>query len=141
MANDPMIPGVDIPDCDHAGYKPVLVSDGDWMIAVMNGTEDSWRVPAKLEKHPDTDELFVLVAGRAVMVSGGGGERPGSITCAEMTSNVPYLVRAGTWHATVPTPGARFIIVERTGTNIGGSVAAELTDEQMSQIALPEDGS
>ena len=42
------------------------------MAAIVNGTPDSWRAPEEIEVHPNTDELFVLVTGRACLLMGGG---------------------------------------------------------------------
>lgn len=134
------IPGLDVAEHVAEGYRPLLESDGDWMVAIMNGTGESWSVPAIIEKHPKTDELFVLVGGRALMITAGRGERPGPIRQVEMRPNVLYMVRAGTWHITPMTPDARFIIVERTGTDAGGSVRVDLTARQRGAIAIPGGG-
>ena len=128
--------GVDLAAHDAPGYKPLLVSDGDWMAAIMNGTKTSWTVPTLIEHHPKTDELFVLVAGRAMMIVAGRGKEPGRIRCVEMKRNVLYNVKAGTWHATPMTPRARFIIIERTGTNKTGSFTRPLSAAQRSAIRL-----
>ena len=73
------------------------------------------------------------------MVSAGDGESPGPLRQDEMQLNVPYLVRAGIWHATPMTTDARFIIVERTGTEKeGGSILVDLTSEQLAGLRLPE---
>jgi len=128
--------GVDAAAHDAPGYKPLLVSDGDWMAAIMNGTKTSWTVPTHIEHHPKTDELFVLVAGRAVMIVAGRGKQPGRVWCAEMKRNVLYNVKAGTWHATPMTRRARFIIIERIGTNETGSFLRPLSAAQRSAIRL-----
>ena len=128
--------GIDAAAHDAPGYKPLLVSDGDWMAAIMNGTRTSWRVPTLIEHHPKTDELFVLVAGRAMLVAAGRGKEPGRVRCVEMKRNVLYNVKAGTWHATPMTPRARFIIIERTGTDKTGTFTRPLFAAQRSAIRL-----
>jgi ureidoglycolate hydrolase len=128
--------GVDTAAHDAPGYKPLLVSDGDWMAAIMNGTRTSWTVPTLIEHHPKTDELFVLVAGRAMLIAAGRGKHPGRVRCVEMKRNVLYNVKAGTWHATPMTPRARFIIIERTGTDKTGSFSEPLSAAQRSAIRL-----
>lgn len=130
------IPGLEVAGHDGPGYKPLLQSDGDWMAAIMNGTPTSWSVPEKIEKHPRTDELFVLVAGRAIMVIAGCGEKPGEIHQLEMQSNVLYNVKRGYWHITPMSADAKVIIVERTGTNIDGSLLLPLSKSQRAAIRL-----
>jgi hypothetical protein len=113
--------GVEIADHRGPGYRPLLDSDGDWMAAIMNGRKGSWAAPREIEQHPATDELFVLVAGRARLITAGRGRSPGKPRQREMKKFVLYNVKAGTWHATPMTQAAKFIIIERKGTNIDGS--------------------
>jgi ureidoglycolate hydrolase len=133
---DQSIAGLEAAGHDGPGYQPLLESDGDWMAAIMNGTPTSWSVPEVIEKHPGTDELFVLVTGRAIMVMAGGGEKPGEIQQVEMEPNVLYNVKRGYWHATLMSADAKIIIVERTGTNIDGSVLVPLSESQRAAIKL-----
>jgi ureidoglycolate hydrolase len=130
-------PGVDTAEHHEPGYKALLVSSGDWMAALMNGTDTSWQVPAEMEQHPYTDELFILLSGRALLVTAGSGPQPGRMCQLEMRPHVLYNVKVGTWHATPMTGDAQFAIVERTGTNGDGSVLAALTPEQQQAISLP----
>lgn len=134
--SDATLNGVDVAAHDAPGYKPLIRSGGDWMAAIMNGTETSWRVPETIEKHPGTDELFVLLSGRAMMIVAGADDQPGEIAQAEMVPNVLYNVKAGVWHATPQSPDARFLIIERTGTEIDGSVRAPLSAAQQAAINL-----
>ena len=131
------IRGVEIQGHNGPGYKPLIESGGDWMAAVMNGTPASWSVPGVIEQHPNTDELFVLVSGRAYMVVAGNGEKPGRISQHEMQLNVLYNVKAGTWHVNPMTPDARFVIIEKTGTNVDGtSSLVPLTPAQRRAIRI-----
>ena len=133
---DESIPGLEVVGHDGPGYKPLLESDGDWVAAIMNGTPTSWSVPEMIQKHPGTDELFVLVAGRAIMVVAGAGEKPGEIHQVEMKPNVLYNVKRGYWHATLMSTDAKIVIIERTGTNIDGSVPGPLSESQRAAIKL-----
>ena len=135
MADSELI-GVEVAAWDRPGYKPLIRSAGDWMAALMNGTADSWRVPDRLEAHRQTDELFVLVAGKAMLILAGRGETPGAIQQVAMKPNVLYNVKAGTWHASPMSPEATFVIVEKTGTDVGGSVYAPLSEQQQAAIRL-----
>ena len=128
--------GVEITSHDGPGYKPLIRSGGDWMVAIMNGQADSWKVPESIEKHPATDELFVLTAGRAMLITAGSGEKPGKIEQVQMQPNVLYNVKAGVWHVSPQSPDATFIIIEATGTEIDGSVRAPLSDQQQAAIKM-----
>jgi len=130
------IPGVEIGEHTGPAYKPLITSGGDWMAALMNGTKDSWSVPNIIEQHPDTDELFVLVSGRAFMIVAGNDSVPGVIVQHEMKRNVLYNVKAGTWHINPMTEDATFVIIEKTGTNVNGSRVVNLTAEQKKAIKI-----
>ena len=132
------LPDVDIARHDEPGYKPLLYSDGDWLAALMNGTPDSWRVPDEIEQHPGTDELFVLVSGRALMIVAGNDTEPGDIHQVEMERNVLYNVKAATWHTTPMSEDGRFLIIEKKGTESNGSNIVQLTDEQKAVITIPD---
>ena len=128
--------GVDIVDHKAPGYKPLIWSDGNWMAALMNGTRTSWSMPAQIEQHPRTDELFVLVAGRAVMVVAGNARKPGKIQQVAMRRHVFYNVKAGTWHITPMTKNAKMVIIERKGTNIDGSILVDFSARQRKAITI-----
>jgi len=134
------IPGVEIAGHTGPGYKPLLESSGDWMAAIMNGSATSWSVPDIIEQHAGTDELFVLVAGRAYMIVAGNGPEPGAIVQQEMQRHVLYNVKAGTWHINPMTQDATFVIIEETGTNIDGSREVNLTAAQRKAIRIEEAG-
>ena len=128
--------GVDILEHKAPGYQPLIWSDGNWMAALMNGTGTSWSIPAQIEQHPRTDELFVLVAGRAVMVVAGNACKPGKIQQVAMQRQVLYNVRAGTWHITPMTKNAKLVIIERKGTNVNGSILVDLSARQRQAIKI-----
>jgi mannose-6-phosphate isomerase-like protein (cupin superfamily) len=133
------LPGIEVADHGEPGYRPLVRSAGDWMAAMMNGTGESWAVPEQLESHPLTDELFVLLAGRALMVAGGSGESPADVAAVEMEQGRLYNVKAGVWHWTPMTPDAKLLIVEKTGTDADGTTRyAPLTPEQRAAVQLPE---
>lgn len=129
--------GVEVGQYEEPGYKPVIRSAGDWMAALLNGSDESWSVPEKLEMHPETDELFALMSGKAHLVTGGCGETPGIVEVTPMEAGVLYNVKAGTWHWTPMTRDATFVIVEKTGTNTDGTTRYEtLSKEQREGIVL-----
>jgi hypothetical protein len=109
-------PGVEIVEYNGPSYKPVIQSDADWMAAVMNGWKDSWSMPERIEKHLNSDELFVLLAGTALMITGGSGEEPGKINVLKMKKNLLYNVKKGTWHTTPMKKDGKFLIIERKDT-------------------------
>ena len=100
---------------DGEGYRPVIDSDGEWIVALMNFCESVTLAElGKIEKHLNTDEVFVLTAGRGALVLGGrGGGEPGRLHVVAMEHNVVYNVKREVWHGLVLSEDARTMIVER----------------------------
>jgi len=140
MSKSKSLPGVDIADHSGAGYKALLKTDGDWIAAIKNGTPDSWKIPSEIDTHPDTDELFVLVSGRGVLMTAGRGAKPGKMSVAEMKKFVLYNVKAGTWHVNSLSPDAKFIIVERGGKFLESSKRVKLKQAQQDAIRVAKLG-
>lgn len=133
------LPGVDIADTREPGYHPLIESDGDWIAAVLNGSPDSWAAPDLIEQHPHTDELFVLVAGRARLFVAGQAGQPGALQQVEMRRNVLYNVKKSVWHATPMSSDAKLLIIERNPKGVTGFTNRQpLTAEQ--KAALPPVG-
>ena len=126
-------PGVEIVEYNGPSYKPVIQSDADWMAAVMNSWKGSWSIPERIEKHLNSDELFVLLAGKALMITGGFGDEPGKISVLNMKKNLLYNVKKGTWHTTPMGKGGKFLIIERKDTR---TRRVPLTDAQKKRIKL-----
>ena len=126
-------PGVEIVEYKGPSYKPVIQSDADWMAAIMNGWKDSWSIPERIEKHLNSDELFVLLAGKALMVTGGFGKEPGRISVLNMKKNLLYNVKKGIWHITLMRKDGKFLIIERKDVK---TRRVPLTDAQKKRIKL-----
>lgn len=91
-----------------ADFQPVVESAG-WLVALMNWSPrfdlSGWGV---LERHPGTDEVFVLLKGRALLLAHGDA----GLEWLEMTPGVVYNVTAGTWHNVLGTRDVQWLIVE-----------------------------
>lgn len=66
---------IDIYDADKAGYTPFLIGER-WQAAFLNyAPEEALESIVKLDVHHRTDEVFVLLDGRAALIAAriGGG--------------------------------------------------------------------
>jgi ureidoglycolate hydrolase len=100
------------------GYKP-LVDYSGWRVAILNHAERfDYRLSKqrKLERHNETDEVFVLLKGKAVLVIGGNGETAGNIDFITMMPNVLYNVKKAVWHHIYVSTDASVLIVENSDT-------------------------
>lgn len=100
--------GIDVVDYDGKGYKPA-VKFGAWRVAYLNHSEafDSIK---KLERHMETDEIFMLLSGSATLIIGEDQKH------IEMEHDKIYNVRQGTWHNIKVSTDAKVFIVENDDT-------------------------
>jgi mannose-6-phosphate isomerase-like protein (cupin superfamily) len=105
---------VEIYAYDGPGYRPLLSSEG-WMIAWLNYLDAAKPENVKdLERHDYTNEVFVLVEGKAdLLIKGEHG-----LEFITMEKGKAYSVGPGIWHGLVMQEGAQCFIVksaERSG--------------------------
>jgi hypothetical protein len=108
QSSEKSAPGVDRHSYSGDDFRPVVESGG-WLVALMNWSPRFDPVGwGTLERHPHSDEVFVLLKGRAVLLfDDGSGPQ-----CEEMTLALVYNVRRDTWHNVIGTRDAQWLIVE-----------------------------
>lgn len=103
--------GLDILEYSGEGYKR-LANNGKWTFAGLNwAPRFDEKNLVDLERHNLTDEIFVLVHGKATLIIGEQCER------VEMEPLKYYNVRAGIWHNIVVSEDARVLIMENSNTS------------------------
>lgn len=106
-----------------------------WMVGIKN-----WK-PANditgidcLERHNETDELFVLVAGSCTLIYANetdGGIRFGAV---KMEPQKVYNIPAALWHNTVTQKDTKMILIEDSNTSMENSDILSLNEEQIKTI-------
>ena len=115
------------------GFKPLAFTES-WQAALLN-----WeplfdrRNLDEIERHNHSDEVFVLLRGRAALFTRPDG---GALKAVEMDANKIYNVRAGVWHNIVATRDVSFLIVENRDTHIQDSEIRSITEEELAQLDL-----
>ena len=110
--------GVKIVRHDAKGYKP-LVDFAGWRVAILNqdGFQNREKVPY-IERHLITDEVFVLLAGKARLMDGGTGQAPRArLMAIPLKAGSVYNVAKRTWHFTLMSNDAKILIVENRNTS------------------------
>lgn len=112
------------------GYQPLVFSDG-WQVALLN-----WEPlfdlanAGEIERHNQTDEVFVLWRGRAVIFV-SDGER---LQAEEMQPGVIYNVPRGVWHNLLAKRDASWIIVENRDTHLGDTELRQMNPVEWAQL-------
>jgi len=105
-----------IRDYQGEGFQPLITSTA-WQVAMLRYMD---RIhPARIdnmERHLLTDEVFVLVHGRGVLIIGNDGDQVDRLTPQEMEIGVVYNIRASTWHTILLSLDAAVLIVENSNT-------------------------
>ncbi len=121
---------------EHNGpdYKP-LVDYQNWRVAIINYTSD--LTPDKInrmQKHTETDEVFVLMTGRCILFIGEGEEAVTKVHAVDMEPYKLYNVKRGVWHSHTFSEDARVLIVENRDTVYENSPFAGLSIEQQKEV-------
>ena len=104
---------IEIFEHDGAGYESTM-NFGEWRVAFMNYS-DALSKMTKYERHMLTDEVFVLLEGKATLIV---GEKK---TAYKMEKFKIYNVKRAVWHGTVMSPDAKILIVENQNTSAENS--------------------
>ncbi len=121
---------------EHTGadYMP-LVDYQAWRVALMNYTPD--LLPEKInrvQKHTETDEVFVLMKGRCILFIGEGGESVTKIHAVDMELYKLYNVKGNAWHSHTFSEDARVLIVENRDTVVENSPFVDLSESQCKEV-------
>ncbi len=116
------------------GYKP-LVHYGAWRVAILRwiaGLQPENQT--YMERHMQTDEVFVLLNGQAWLVLGGKSTTADSLRIQKMEAGKLYNVKQNVWHTVVLTKEATILIVEEDNTGEANTEYCDLTEEFRSKI-------
>jgi mannose-6-phosphate isomerase-like protein (cupin superfamily) len=128
---------IEIYDYSGPGYKPLLLRP-TWQVALLNWDEKFDRANlVEIAQHNLTDEVFVLLKGRAVLFVKSEGEELLAFDCQP---GVIYNVPTGVWHTLLADKEATFLIVEERDTHLNDTHMRSLTNAELVTIdaLLPE---
>ena len=118
------------------GYHPFLIRDG-WQVAQLNYMpEQEIGNIVKLDIHHLTDEVFILLNGKAVLI---GAEINGNDVNFEvelMKPNITYNIPVGTWHNIAMSTDCEIIIVEKSDTHVADFEFFPLSEEKKNEMEI-----
>ncbi|MRR32596.1 hypothetical protein EG834_20220 [bacterium] len=127
---------IEIRNFSGEGYQSV-VSFESWRVAVLRYHDGSH--PDKIntiERHCQTDEVFILTEGRAVLITGGTGTEVGELSGVVMQPGKIYNVKKNAWHTTLLGREAHIIIVENDDTAKENSESVALTNSHKDALQV-----
>jgi ureidoglycolate hydrolase len=125
---------LEIREYDGVGYKP-LIDYGAWRVAILRW--DQSMLPENMEyieRHTQTDEVFVLLNGQATLILGGNQSKVDGLSYQVMQRGKLYNVKQNTWHTVVLNREASILIVENQDTGLENSEHYNLSEKQRKDL-------
>ena len=125
---------LEIREYTGAGYLP-LIDYGTWRVAILRYIEELLpQSLAKMQRHHETDEVFVLLSGRCILFLGEGAESVSSIHAEDMQPLRLYNVKKRCWHTHTLSKDATVLIVENCDTTSSNSPETSLNEGQRKRL-------
>jgi len=116
------------------GYRPII-DFGVWRVAVLNYIDEihPGRMES-MERHNETDEVFVMLKGQGILFLGEGEAQLEMIYPQVMEPGKIYNVKRGVWHTVVLSRDGSVLIVENRNTSKENSDYSLLEPKQQTLI-------
>jgi ureidoglycolate hydrolase len=125
---------IDITAYAGEGYKPVIDYEA-WRVAILRYCEELEPQNLRtMQKHNESDEVFVLLGGNCTLFVGGNGDAIGELDGIAMEPLQLYNVKRGTWHTHTLDKEATVLIVENRDTSDLNSPTQRMTAKQIGQL-------
>lgn len=125
---------LEIYESQNPGFVPV-VDSGHWRVAFLNFEPDLLPNNLKeLQRHNESDEVFVLLSGRCILFLGGEESSVSHVDAQELEPYKMYKVPRRVWHTQALSPGTKLLIVENCNTSPANSPRLGITDHQRTEI-------
>ncbi|MGN7941645.1 cupin [Virgibacillus sp. 6R] len=106
-----------------------------WLVGIKN-----WK-PANditsidcLERHNETDELFVLIAGKCELVYANETSNELHFEVVKMEPFKVYNIPATLWHNTITEKDTKLVLIEDSSTSLKNTDFFKLSNQQIEQI-------
>lgn len=87
-----------------------------------------------LERHNQTDELFVLLSGACTLVFANEVEGTLEFKSVKMEMNKVYNIPATLWHNTITQKDTKMVLIEDSNTSMDNSDILDLNPEQIKVV-------
>jgi hypothetical protein len=125
---------LEIHQSDRPGFQP-LVDSSCWRVGQLSYVPDlAADQIVEFQRHNESDELFVLLAGECVLFLGEGEDTITGILAQKMEPFKFYNIKRRAWHGHALSPDARILIVENRDTSLANSPRLGLTPEQRAEV-------
>jgi len=121
---------------NEEGYHPFLIREG-WQVAKLNYLEELHiNNIIKIEAHRETDEVFVLLKGKALLILAELQENNPIFEITLMKPAVTYNVPKNRWHNIAMEKGSEVLIIEKSNTHLNDVEYIFLNNSQITNLRL-----
>ncbi len=116
------------------GYHPFLIRDG-WQVAQLNFMEEQHiNNINKIDVHQQTDEVFVLLKGKAVLILAELEDDEPIFEVLLMEPTVTYNIPKNRWHNIAMEEGSEVLIVENSNTHLNDVIYKDLNQSKINEL-------
>lgn len=116
------------------GYQP-LIDFAAWRVAVLRFCDELRPENlTNMQRHDETDEVFVLLAGRCILYLGAGQSGVEALHAVDLAPLKLYNVKRAVWHTHALSEDASVLVVENRMTMEENSPRVALSLAQQEQI-------
>jgi hypothetical protein len=116
------------------GYMPMIDYES-WRVAILKYCDELLpKNIAKMQKHNETDEVFVLLKGKFILYIGEGNDTVENIYAKELEPLKMYNVKKTTWHTHSLSEDAVVLIIENQNTDLSNSPEIQLNLQWRNKI-------
>jgi hypothetical protein len=125
---------IDITAYNGIGYKPMIDYE-NWRVAILRYIDELEIQNLKsMQKHNETDEVFVLLDGNCTLFTAGKGDGIDEIDAVAMEPFRLYNVKKGVWHTHTLDKKATVLIIENKDTSDLNSPKTRLDAKQLEEL-------
>ena len=118
------------------GYHPFLIREG-WQVAQLNYIESQHiNNIDKIEVHHKTDEVFVLLKGKAVLITVTRTDGVLRFSTEVMKPHITYSIPKNVWHNIAMEKGSQVLIVEQSNTHLNDVDYIKLNTVQQQELKI-----
>lgn len=116
------------------GFHPFLIKE-EWQVAQLNYIEDqNIENINKLDVHYETDEVFRLLVGKAVLIAATFKDGIPIFELELMKQNITYNIPKNMWHNIAMDVGSKVLLVEKSNTHLSDYGHYNLDEEQRLEL-------
>lgn len=116
------------------GYHPFIIKKG-WQLAKLNYTQE--QLPDnlfQLDVHWETDELFIAIAGKAVLIAAMIVDDEPHFEIEPMVIDQIYNIPKGVWHNIAMEEGSEVFIAEKANTHLSDFEHFPLSEDKKVEL-------